>query len=734
MTGREDIPPNGEQDHFDDGSLQETAHRLRQVMHSPVVRPAFRERLRSQVVAARAEVIAERSGQPGDAGAADLPAARRRSAPRRPAAIAAAAVAVAAGTIVVVTGTPFGNGPPPVRVAALSDVTGAVSANPAQPVRIRFTRPLDHAATLAALHLTPAAAVRSSWQGNTLTVSPVHGFAPDAAYVLTIDRNVARTATGAPLAANIHVIFGTAPVISGGRAPAAPAVLARKFVAAAADGSEAVVTRNDSLLVTAAQPGPATGYNGGLVRISRGRAARLSAATDAICVSRSGNSIAFVQHSGTGSEVAFADSAGTVVKRVPAQVDQGSPLGWIGDAQVSYVGDGRLRAMDRAGHVRILSDTPIDAAHDSITISPGGRYVYLQPAAGGAGRLIDLATGASHALPGITGQPAFSSDGATVLWVEESGHAARIASAASGGGPVLTAPLPVRPGEQLSDLSVAPSGSRFVYSVTRPGHRAELRLAALPGGQTLAVSTDGAGQSPDWSPTGRLLTVHSDGPAGPHVDAISIPGPLNDGYAALKATVTRFANAQISTDVGAQRALTAAGVALPTLPRLTRFAVLWVLPAADGTARARVRFTLDPRPAHPAVLQVEETLTLGPQPGTGLPAVRSVAAGPLRPAPAGPQLVHLDTQAVPGAVLLTFDSDLNPASAAAAVSLAAPGGAPIGSTATYDAATRTVTVRPTSPAARILVRISTGLRDINGRAMSAGLQVLVSPLRPATHN
>jgi hypothetical protein len=131
-------------------------------------------------------------------------------------------------------------------------------------------------------------------------------------------------------------------------------------------------------------------------------------------------------------------------------------------------------------------------------------------------------------------------------------------------------------------------------------------------------------------------------------------------------------------------------------------------------------------------MQAEETLMLGPQPGTGLPAVRTVTAGPLRPASAGPQLVHLDTRAVAGAVLLTFDSDLDPASVAAAVRLSAPGGAQIGSTATYDAATRTVTLRPASPAARVLVRISAGLRDINGRNMSAGLQVLISPLPPAT--
>jgi hypothetical protein len=42
-------------------------------------------------------------------------------------------------------------------------------------------------------------------------------------------------------------------------------------------------------------------------------------------------------------------------------------------------------------------------------------------------------------------------------------------------------------------------------------------------------------------------------------------------------------------------------------------------------------------------------------------------------------------------------------------------------------------VVPTSPAARFVVRISAGLRDINGHIMSAGLQILVPPLPLATH-
>jgi hypothetical protein len=157
------------------------------------------------------------------------------------------------------------------------------------------------------------------------------------------------------------------------------------------------------------------------------------------------------------------------------------------------------------------------------------------------------------------------------------------------------------------------------------------------------------------------------------------------------------------------------------------------LPAADGTAIARVRFTADPRPADPIVRQTEETLVLGPQPGTGLVTVRSVTAGRSRPAPAGPQLMHLGVRAEPAAVSLTFDSDLDPASVKAAISLSAPGGAQIGSTVSYDAATRTVTLRPVAPVAgKIVVRIGARLRDINGLTMRAGLQILIPRIPPAS--
>jgi hypothetical protein len=640
--------------------------------------------------------------------------------------VGAAVAAVVVGAMIFVYGVPFRNSLSPVSVAASSAVNGAISVDPAAPVRLEFTKPMDHTAVEKAVRMTPAATWSPAWQGNTLTVTPKNGFAPNAAYVLTIDRNLARTATGARLATDLHVVFGTALLAGLGPAPTTTVALTRTPVADAAKDSEAIVARDGSVLLTAAQSGPATNYSSGLVRVNGGNATRLSGATDAICLSRSANAIAFLTRDGSSSKVVFADSVGTVQQGVSVAVDQGSPLGWIGE-KVSYVGGGRLRAVDRNGNSTQLYDAPVNAASDTIAISPGGRYVYLQPAGSpaSAGRLIDLQTKQSHPLPGITAGPAFSADGATVVWIDADGGTPRLAVAASGGGPVLTAPLPVKAGDTISDLSVSPDGSWFVYSVTGQDHRAELRLASLPDGHTLAVSTAGVGQSPNWSPSGRLFTVLGSGNGGPRIETVTVPDPVSDPQASFEATATAFANAQIGNDQGAQRALAAANITLPDLPsHVTRSAVLWVLRSPDGTATARVRLTIDAQPGSPLATQAEETLTLGPRTSTAPSTVRSVSAVPaFSPAPTGPQLVHLDNDATPGALALAFDSDLDPGSLAA-IELTTSDGARVPANPSYDAATRTVTLHPLAHSgATVVVKIGTGLRDTSGHAPSAEVTV-----------
>ncbi len=758
MTGHDGADFVPEQDGMDQ-TLGPTADRVRRVLGSGQMRPAFRDRLRREVVAARqaqiaagtrpvgsAPASARRPGravpgarQSAPAGRPTAPAGRptapagRPTAPARPAgarrwrAVVRMAVAAAA---VIVAGVVLAGHPRPVRVSVLSNVDGVVSGEPTAVLRLTFSQPLDHPATASALRLSPAAQVRSGWEGETLTVTPLYGLAPNSAYVLTVDHAIARTAGGAPLAADLHVLFGTAPVAgrgAGGNAGTGVALpLVRKRVAGADDGSEAVVVQDGTLLVTAAQAGPGTGNHQGLVRIEDGRATPLSTATDAICVSRSGRSVAFLNRTATGTRVVFADGVGSPSSSVAVEVDQGSPLGWINDAEVSFVGAGRLEAVNREGRVRTLSEAAVDAARDGVAVAPGGRYAYLRPASGGAAKIIDLGDDAAHALPAGTGSPSFSADGATVAWFDSSAGTPRLAVAASGGGPVLTVKLPVQPGDQLSDLALSPDGYHFVYSVTAANHHAELRLSTMPDGRTVAASSDAVGQSPNWAASGRMFTVRTGGAGSAHIDTVTVPEPATDRRAGLEGLAMAFTNAQIGADPGAQRALAAPDAALPTLPGITRAAVLWVLPAAGGTATARVRLSIDARPGRPVAQQAEQTLTLGPRPD-GTLVVQAASVEDVHPAPNAPQVLRLDTDTSPAAVVLTFDSDLDPDSVPAAVGLSTADARTVPATASYDAATRTVTLRPASATTTpVAVRVDTGLRDVHGQPAVAGLRVAVN--------
>jgi Bacterial Ig-like domain len=734
----------------DDGmeeTLRPTADRVRRVLGSGQMRPAFRAGLRHDLVAAREATIAGNrptQGSPpagprrpaGTGRASTGPGTRRRPpgrprVPRRRRPVwgwAGAVAALAVAGIVLVFHGAIVSHPRTARVTVLSNVDGAASAT-ANALRLTFSQPLDHGSTASAIRLSPATQVRSAWDGNTLMVTPVYGFAPNSAYVLTVDHAIARTVTGVPLAADMHVLFGTAPAAGQGSQHGnqnlAAAPLALNRVAGADDGSEALVAHDGSLLLTGAQAGPDTGNQQGLVRISNGKPTLVSAATDAMCISRSGQSVAYLSRTG-GTRIVFADGTGTLSGSVPATVDPGSPLGWINDAEVVFVGGGRLKAVDHAGRVRTLSDAAVDATRDTVQVSPGGRYVYLRAASGATGRVIDLQTNATHALAGGTGDATFSADGATVAWFDTSGSAPVLDVAASGGGPVLAVPLPAAATDQLSDPGLSPDGYHFVYSVTAADHHTQLRLATLPDGRTVAAADGTVGQSPNWDASGKLFTVRTGGGNGSRIETVSVD-PATDRLAALQALTTAFANAEIGADPGAQRALATADAGLPTLPRITRAAVLWVLPQPNGTANARLRLTIDPTSTdQPVAQQAEETLVLGPRPD-GTFAVRAANVKEFQPAPAAPQVIRCDPDALPGAVLLTFDSDLDPDTVATAIGLNTSDGRTVPVMASYDAVNRTVTVQPrqamTGP---VVVRVDTGLRDIRGERPEAGLRVTVN--------
>jgi len=203
MNGRDDATFRPDDDGMDE-TLRPTAYRVRRVLQSSQMRPDFRAQLRDELVAAREDAIAEREAAlardawPTGGGAGAGPPTRRpgrtgrgtrHRPPGRPRPLrrrrqvwgwagTIAAVAVA-GAVLVFHGTAVSPSRG-VRVSVLSNVDGAASATTTA-LRLTFSQPLDHTATAAALRLAPATQVRSAWEGDTLTVTPVYGFAPNSA-------------------------------------------------------------------------------------------------------------------------------------------------------------------------------------------------------------------------------------------------------------------------------------------------------------------------------------------------------------------------------------------------------------------------------------------------------------------------------------------------------------------------------------------------------------------------
>lgn len=705
-----------------ESSLLDTAGDVRAVLREAEIDPAFMQRLRGDVVRERQRVIDSRQARRWRW----LPDVRL---PRPAIAMAGVAAAVVAAALLLTLLVPRVTQPRPVLVAASSPVTGLASVDPSGPVVIRFSRAMDHAAVARALHVAPATAVRATWSGDDLVVTPLHGLVANAPYVLTIDRALARTATGASLAADLHVLFGTAATLLPGGAAPTPAGLPLRFVAAAGEGSEAVITGSGQVIATSAS---SFGFSGLLRLHADGTLERLDPATDAICVSRSGRSLAYLTRGSGGTAIVMAagDASGGQVVR--ATVDAGSPLGWINDDEVSFVGGGQLQAIDRAGRTRLLSADRVDAAKDTVAIAPGGRYVYLRPAGApntpGQGQLVDLTARARHALPGIVGQPAFSADGATVVWVDGSGPAPRLARAPSAGGAVLIVPLPVAAGDMVSDLAVSPDGSRLVYSVMHAGGDGELRLAALDDGATLAVSRAGAGESPNWAATGGQVAVltHSGGQA--QIEVAQVPAQTADAGDAVQGVATAFVDAQLGGDREALRALAGAGARVDALPRASRASLVQVLPGSGGASRVEMRLVMDPTPDHPVPRAIEEMLDVRSDPQRQRLVVDRVSAGPAADVPPGPHVVRIAPGSATGTIAVTLDSDLDPASVAGAFGLSGAGGGRLPVTSAYDPATRTVTLSSSGELpAQLALTVGTSLRDVAGQRLAAPVQAPFSP-------
>jgi len=484
------------------------------------------------------------------------------------------------------------------------------------------------------------------------------------------------------------------------------------------------------VITTAGTTQSGQGAFSGLIRFQGQYFERLGSATQAICVSQSGRSLAYLLGSGADARIVMAAGDGSGGQPVSVPVDAGSPLGWIGDSEVSFVSGGHLEAVDRAGKVRSLAGDGIDAAHDAVVISPGGRYLFVRGAGQGGstpgqGRLLDLVRHSAHALTGIIGDPAFSADGATVAWIDGSHQTPWLDSAPSGGGPLLTVRLPLAAGDQVTDLAVAPDGGRVAYSVTHAGGGGELRIADLSDGVTLAASDAGSGESPNWSQTGDRLAFLGHQGGQPEIQVTAVPEAPADQ--AVQGSIIAFADAQISGDTAALVALSDHGVPVNDLPKPGRVVVVQTVPAGPDLWRASLRLVVDPSPADPVARAADETLLLRRDIGSGRIVVANASSAALGNVSSGPHVVHVGPGSQPGTLAVTYDADMDASSVRGASLVRATDGAQLPVRTGYDPSTRTVTISlPAGAGGSVKLLVTTGLRDIDGHHLAAPYQASVT--------
>lgn len=212
--------------------LEGTARRLREALCSPDPDPAYRARLHNLLVAERARAIDERRRE--------QPRRRRHQRPwweaflfgpgagwRLAPALAVVLVVVLAATLV-----PHLLGLGTASITISSPVSGQNRADPAAPIVVSFSRPMDHASVAAAVQVTPATRYHTAWKGDDLVITPDNGLAPGVAYEVTVAADRARTSTGATPTRNLHLWFGTGPGVAAASDASPLAQTAQAFASA----------------------------------------------------------------------------------------------------------------------------------------------------------------------------------------------------------------------------------------------------------------------------------------------------------------------------------------------------------------------------------------------------------------------------------------------------------------------------------------------------------------------
>ena len=199
-----------------------------------------------------------------------LPVARRKAALRLVAVLGVGALftLVALGTSAIPAANAFKSAPVDPSALARISTTVVASHGLTQPVTIMFSEPVDAAKVTAALRVTPAADVHTSWSpdGTMLHVAPVSRWAPSTLYTLSL-ATTAVGLDGTSLPSPLSAVFltraattATVTVRPAADGDAASPVVAMTFsTAVAAPALAAAFTVSPAVVGTITTAGPDDG-------------------------------------------------------------------------------------------------------------------------------------------------------------------------------------------------------------------------------------------------------------------------------------------------------------------------------------------------------------------------------------------------------------------------------------------------------------------------------------------
>ena len=580
-----------------------------------------------------------------------------------------------------------------------------------QPILVKFSKPMDHASTEAAVQVTPATTVSFTWSDNTLAVQPTSGnLAPHTQYQVTIGPT-AQTAAGQKLAAPQTITFVTqpAPAVSPSPTPtptpASGSLLTGEHqVAALPTGSTyAPQWSSDSSTIYF------VGAGGALDSVPAAGGAATALVADGVsdpAIAPGGRRLAYIR----GGKIEVL----TLATQTTAEVTTSLPptvVTWVKDRLFWATADGiYTRGTDGPSKVAAL---PPDAA--AVSIAPDGAHAIYKQAQSFV--LLDLTTATSAPLgPAGSVFLGWSPDGSHIVYAGAGGDVV----ASGSGEPVAT----MRQGDPgwSSRNEVLLGSDTDLYEIHVVG-LGSIKLA------------NGTYRAPMWAPDGTDFLFIRGGaiwaaaapPLSPEPKTLDRAEVVVEAF--MKARLAQSNEAQAFLTDNGKQAYSGSGMTLLISgdPSFSRFYVLseGLTSTQPVTARFVVRLVLSHGKLD--VSDFEETLILQ-RTENGAPfLIDQAKASQRHDLGNGAAVVAVEVTA--RTVKVTFDSDLAPASVPAGVLLLDDKGNRIQADVSY--ANRTVTFSGLTlvPGSAYRLVVMSTVSDVSGRNVAAEYDLdLVGPV------